>query len=63
MMARKFMRKKYGPGEFQRKIRGLVKAAKVIAAEEKINRDQLELFDKMKTEAALTSLKNLEEIA
>jgi hypothetical protein len=50
MMARKFMRKEYGPSEFQRKIRGLVKAAKVIAAEEKIKHDQLELFGKMKTE-------------
>jgi hypothetical protein len=49
-MARKFLPKEYGPAEFQRKIRGLVKAAKVIAAEEKIKRDQLELFDKLKTE-------------
>jgi hypothetical protein len=62
-MARKFVRREYGPGEFQRKIRGLVKAAKVIAAEEKIKHDQPELFDKLKTEAALTSSKNLVEIA
>jgi len=45
-----FMRKEYGPSDFQRMIRGLTEAAKLIAAEEEIKRDQMELFDKMKTE-------------
>ena len=49
-MKRKFMPKEYGPSQFADRLRGLAEAAKVIAAEEKIKRTQLELFDKLKTE-------------
>jgi hypothetical protein len=44
------MTKECGPSQGQQMIRGLTKAAKQIAAEEKINRHQLKLFDKLKTE-------------
>jgi len=49
-MARKFMREEYGPSQFAERLRGLVAAAKVIAAEEKIKHDQLELFEKLESE-------------
>ena len=50
VMARKFMREEYGPSQFAERLRGLVAAAKVIAAEEKIKHDQLELFEKLESE-------------
>jgi len=49
-MARKCMPKEYGPSQFAERLRGLVAAAKVIAAEEKIKHDQLELFEKLESE-------------
>jgi len=49
-MARKFMREEYVPSQFAERLRGLVAAAKVIAAEEKIKHDQLELFEKLESE-------------
>jgi len=49
-MARKFLSKEYGPSQFTDKLRGLIAATKVIAAEEKIKHDQLELFEKLVSE-------------